>query len=345
MLVERIWVATESVSGLPLPVGLELLAAARRVGRVVEAVTWGDDAAAMVPELGRHGAVRVLSVAEVGPALPGVPVAAAVAARIEGGDRPDAVFLASTYDQRDIAGRLSARLDLPVLTNAVGVEAGEVATGAATADAPGPGPAALVAEHAVFGGATLVRAAITGRPPHLFVFRPKAFAAEPLAEAGVPEVVELAVPDGEVGGGATVTSRHAEASQGPSLDEAAVVVAGGRGLGDASRYALVEQLAVRLGGAPAATRAIVDAGWVPYAYQVGQTGKTVKPTVYVACGISGATQHLVGMKGAKHIVAINKDRDAPIFAIADLGVVGDVTKVLPRLLEALQARETRGGQQ
>ncbi|HVM02097.1 MAG TPA: electron transfer flavoprotein subunit alpha/FixB family protein [Acidimicrobiales bacterium] len=328
MTLDRIWVVAEPAGGGPATVGLELLTAARRLASTVEAVTWGD-AAASAPALGRHGARRVLAVEGAGPALPGVPVAAALAARVEAGDRPDAIFLATTYDQRDVAGRLSARLDLPLLTNAVGVA--------------GDGPA-LVVDHAVFGGATVVRARLTAGPPQLITFRPKSFAAEPEeGGGGVPPVEALPVPATGRTGAATVVRRHAEERSGPSLDEAAVVVAGGRGLGDPSRFELVERLARLLNGAPAATRAIVDAGWVPYAYQVGQTGKTVKPTVYVACGISGATQHLVGMKGARHIVAINKDRDAPIFAVADLGVIGDVTKVLPRLLEALEARNDPGG--
>ena len=145
----------------------------------------------------------------------------------------------------------------------------------------------------------------------------------------------MTVPELGATGSAKVVSQFVEESDGPKLDEAGIVISGGRGLGEAEKFQLIEDLANKLGGAAGASRAIVDAGWVPYSYQVGQTGKVVKPDIYIAAGISGATQHMVGMKGSKTIIAINKDPEAPIFSIADLGIIGDVHKVLPALLEAL----------
>jgi electron transfer flavoprotein alpha subunit len=195
----------------------------------------------------------------------------------------------------------------------------------------------LVTTEPVFGGTTDVKTTFTAAGPHLVLVRPKSFVAES-AGGGAAAVETIAVPDGGKSAGAKVINRHVEEREGPSLDEAAVVVSGGRGLGEQAQFVLVEDLAKLLKAAPGASRAIVDAGWVPYSYQVGQTGKVVKPTVYIAAGISGATQHMVGMKGSKNIIAINKDAEAPIFAVSDLGIVGDVHKVLPQLIEALKAR-------
>ena len=189
----------------------------------------------------------------------------------------------------------------------------------------------------IFGGNTLVETAFTGDGPFLAAFRPKSFVAESIGGAS-PQIVEAPVGDLGTQGSATVIAVHLEESTGPKLDEANIVVSGGRGLGEAAKYSMIEDLAKLLKGAPGASRAIVDAGWVPYSYQVGQTGKVVKPTVYIAVGISGATQHMVGMKGSKNIIAINKDKEAPIFGIADLGIIGDVHKVIPKLIEALKSR-------
>jgi electron transfer flavoprotein alpha subunit len=322
MAVNTSWVFAEGFQGKPLSGTLELLTKARQLGGTVEAFYAGEDADAIAPELGKYGATKVYTTGDLGDALLGSPVAAAMAAQIEAGNRPDIVLFAMTYDGRDVAGRLSAKLDRPVLTNGldIAVDGDEVTVGTA-----------------IFGGNTLVTTAYKSEPPFLAIFRPKSFTPEEGGGA-TPEVVTVDVPDTGAAGAAKVLDRHVEERSGPKLDEAAVVVSGGRGLGDAEKFEMIEELAKLLKGAPGASRAIVDAGWVPYAYQVGQTGKTVKPTVYIACGISGATQHMVGMKGAKNIIAINKDKDAPIFSIADLGVVGDVHKVVPKLIEALKAR-------
>ncbi len=321
MTLNTIWVVAEVADGRPLPVSLELLTKARELAGTVEAVAWGADTSSHAAALGSHGATRVHDVGDLGGALPGVPVGAAIAAAVQQGG-VDAVLVPHTYDGRDIAARLSVRTDRPVLTNVIDLRLdGD----------------RLVVGSSIFGGTLNLETVFTDGAPNIVVVKPKSFAAE---ETGGPaaEVVPLAVPDTAATNTARVVNRHVEERVGPKLDEADVVVSGGRGLGEAGKYQMIEELAKLLKGAPGASRAIVDAGWVPYAYQVGQTGKTVKPLVYIACGISGATQHLVGMKGAKNIIAINKDKEAPIFSVADLGVVGDVHKVVPQLIEALKAR-------
>ena len=322
MAIDKVWVLAEEADGAPTPVTLELLTEARAVASTVEVVAWGPDVAGLAGPLGDYGATTVYDVGDLDGALPGVPVAGAVATLIESGNAPDAILLPATYEGRDVAGRLSAKLDRPVLTNVTGLVESD---------------GGLASQHPVFGGSHIVTARFTGTGPAIFVIRAKSFAAEP-AGGGAASVVPASVPELASTNTAKVVERHVEERSGPKLDEAAVVVSGGRGLGEASNYALIEELAKLLHGAAGASRAIVDAGWVPYSHQVGQTGKTVKPTVYVACGISGATQHLVGMKGSKNIVAINKDQEAPIFSVADLGIVGDVHKVLPALIEELKAK-------
>ena len=282
------WVYAEARRGTPTRATRELVWAARRFADRV--VAFGPAAADV---------------------LPGGPVAAGVADAIAA--TADLVLFPTSYDGRDVAGRLSARLDRPIIANGVGlaVDGDEVTV-----------------ETSIFGGATAVRTAFRGPRPWLASFRPGSFAQD----GDVPEVRLVGAEDVPA---PRITARHEEARGGPSLDEAAVVVAGGRGLGSAETFALVATLAMRLGGAPAATRAAVDSGWAPYAWQVGQTGKTVTPTVYLAFGLSGAAQHLVGMRGARHVIAVNTERSAPIFGVADLGIVGDARQVLPRLIALL----------
>jgi electron transfer flavoprotein alpha subunit len=321
MALSNIWVVAEPANGAFTTTSLELLTHARTFGAAVSAITWGPQAESLAAQAGEYGATTLYNVGDLGNALPAVPVAAAIAALVASAGAPDAILIPTSYDGRDIAGRLSAKLDRPVSTNVTGLS-----------DDGG-----LVTEHPVFGGTLNVKAKFTAEGPGIIVVRAKSFAAEP---AGGAAASVVAIAAGLTGNTATATiqNSHVEERTGPKLEEAAVVVSGGRGLGEADKYTLIEEAAKLLNGAAGASRAIVDAGWVPYSHQVGQTGKTVKPTVYVACGISGATQHMVGMKGSKNIVAINKDADAPIFQIADLGIVGDVHKVLPALIEALKAR-------
>ncbi len=320
MSVGTIWVLAEASNGAVASITLEMLAKARELADTVECV-FGGDGDSVAAELGAHGATAVHATGDLAGALPGPSVAGAMAAAIAGGASPSAIFIGTTQTGRDVAGRLSVKLDAPVITNVTDV-----------ADDGG-----LVGVEPAFGGTQLVHTRFTSDKAGIFLLRPKSFEASETGGAAAA-VSALTVPDLGAAGAAVVTNSFVEESVGPKLDEAGVVVSGGRGLGEQDKFEMIEQLASKLGAAPGASRAIVDAGWVPYSYQVGQTGKVVKPDVYIAAGISGATQHLVGMKGSKTIIAINKDSEAPIFGVADLGIVGDVHKVLPQLLEALAAR-------
>jgi electron transfer flavoprotein alpha subunit len=321
MAINSIWVFAQTAGGAPTTGTLELLTKARSLSSNVSAFI-GGDASAVAGALGEYGATKVYATGDLAGKLPGPAVSAAMKAVIDGGDSPSVVMFPQNYEGRDVMARLSVKLNRTVITNNTDI--------ADSSDG-------VVATTPIFGGNTLVNTAFTGEGPHLVSFRPKSFAAES-ASGAAASVVAASVPDTGAAGAARVTAVHVEESTGPKLDEANIVVSGGRGLGEAGSYSLVEDLAKLLKGAPGASRAIVDAGWVPYSYQVGQTGKVVKPTVYIAAGISGATQHMVGMKGSKNIIAINKDKEAPIFGVADLGIVGDVHKVLPQLIELLKSR-------
>ena len=316
----KVLVFAEGEEGTPVSSTLELLTKARELGEV-EAAYVGTFVEPVATAVGEYGVTKLYATDPEG-ALTGAVGAELVAAVIEQAS-PDLVLFAQTYDGRDAIARLSARIDRPVLTNgfSVSVDGDSVRVGTQ-----------------VFGGATIVETEFTGPAPHLAAIRPKSFAAE-ASGGGAAAVEQIQIADPGRSLEAKVLDHHVEEREGPKLEEATVVVSGGRGIGSAESYGpLVDELASVLKGASGASRAIVDAGWVPYAKQVGQTGKTVKPKVYIALGISGATQHLVGMKGSDNIIAVNKDAEAPIFSIADLGVVGDVQKVVPKLIEALKAK-------
>lgn len=317
----NIWVFGEHSSGSLTTTTSELISAASTFASKVTVFVAGPTDEGVVATAGRFGADEVVFVTDVADRLVGTAVASALVGEVASAGAPRAIFFGATYEGRDCAARTSAKLNASVLTNVVNiVEDGE----------------RLLAEHAIFGGTEIATSSFAALNNCLFVIRAKSF---PLNE-NPKSAASRETTAGDIGaaGRARVKASNVEERKGPKLDEASIVVSGGRGLGKAESYQMVEDLASILKGAPGASRAIVDAGWVPYAYQVGQTGKTVKPTVYIACGISGATQHMVGMKGAKNIIAINKDQEAPIFSIADLGIVGDVHKVLPALIDALKTR-------
>ena len=309
----RVLVLVEHEDGVTKKVTYEMLTKARDLGEPV-AVFVGEGLGAAREGLARHGATAVYA-ARGDNRLAG-PLTGALAAAADRAE-PAAVLVAATPLGKDAGARLAARKGWGMLADIVDLDGD------------------LVATQNVFGGAMTVRAKVRTGTPVLAV-KPNSF---PVQEAPAsPEVADLDVAEAQ--DGVRVTD-HVVQEQGgrPDVAEAEIVVSGGRGLQDPANFALVEALADALGAAVGASRAAVDAGWYPHQHQVGQTGKTVSPQLYVAVGISGAIQHRAGMQTSKTIVAVNKDADAPIFAISDFGVVGDLFKVVPRLTDEIAKRK------
>ncbi len=321
-MAKTIWVLVEIENELPARSSLEVLGKAATLGRA-EAIVFGSQAAKVAANLGEYGADKVYVHADAAYdtylTLPAVDTISELLKQ----HQPDLLLFPTTYDARDIAARLNVRHNLGLITDVTGLEYdGEQLK----ATVPWGGENVVTATHPGEHGIILVR--------------PKAFSIEQ-TPGKTAEMEELTIALNAASQSIKILETVEEASDGPALEDASVIVSGGRGLGKAENYKLVEELAKTLGGAPGATRAIVDAGWLPYSYQIGQTGKTVKPTLYIACGISGAIQHLAGMKGAKFIVAINKDEHAPIFSVADLGIVGDALTIVPQLTAEVKKRKTQ----
>lgn len=321
----NIWVLIEHDGGNVKKVSLEMLTKAR------ELADGGEVAGIWIGEGHSEGAERVAS---AGPTRvyvcddpvfgeylisPAVDVIAALASE----HKPDALLVASSTDGKDIAARLAARLGSGITNDITALEKRD---------------GKLVGTYPAFGGSLLVECWSEGTPG-IYIVKPNAFGAE--TPGGSPEVVTVdtaAVQEGSKKARVTAVET-AESGGRPAVDEASVIVSGGRGLGGPENFAVIEALADVLGAGVGASRAAVDAGWYPHQNQVGQTGKTVSPQLYIACGISGAIQHRAGMQTSKNIVAINKDPEAPIFSIADFGVVGDLFKVVPALTEELAKRK------
>jgi electron transfer flavoprotein alpha subunit len=321
-MTEVLVLAERDASGEIKKVTLELLTAARRLGE--PSVVWtGPGAEAAQGRLAEYGAVKVYAADSPDFAGYVTAPAAELLAKLVNEKSPVAVLVAGTNDAKETAARLAVKIGSGTLTDAVNV----------TADA-----GKIVAEQPNFGGAITVRSSVrTGTP--IIALRPGAVTAEPAAAGADIEAVTFAASDEAKL--ARVTERApAEKGGRPDLSEAQIVVSGGRGTGSADGFGVIEQLADSLGAAVGASRAVVDAGWYPHQFQVGQTGKTVSPQLYVAVGISGAIQHRAGMQTSKTIMAINKDAEAPIFEIADYGIVGDLFTVVPQLIEDINKHKS-----
>jgi electron transfer flavoprotein alpha subunit len=315
----EVLVLVEHAEGALKKVSAELITAARVLGEPAAVVVGAPGTAApLVDGLKAAGAAKIyVAESDVVDEYLITPVLDVLAALAESAT-PAGVLLAATAEGKEIAGRLAARIGAGLLVDVVEVR---------------PGP---IGVHSIFGGAFTVEAQANGDTP-VFTVRAGAIEAEPADGAG--EQVTVEVPEPAENTTKIIAREPAVAGDRPQLTEATVVVSGGRGVGSAENFSVVEGLADSLGAAVGASRAAVDSGYYPGQFQVGQTGKTVSPQLYIALGISGAIQHRAGMQTSKTIIAVNKDEEAPIFEIADYGVVGDLFKVAPQLTEAVKARK------
>ena len=312
----EILVIAEQKDGAVKSASLQALTAAAGLGAPVVAVACGPSAAGAAPALGKHGAARVITV-DVD--TRDIAAWAASAAEVARSVAPSAVLLAHTLRGKDLGPRVAALLGAPMASDCV-----ELRSEGGT----------LVARRPVYAGKALVTVA-PSQGPLVVSLRPNAVTAQEHPAAGAVQSAPPAAPQPALG--AVIKEVMAAASKKIELTEASIIVSGGRGLKGPENFALIEELAAALGGAVGASRAVVDAGWRPHTDQVGQTGKTVSPQLYIAVAISGAIQHLAGMRTSKYIVAINKDPEAPIFKVADYGIVGDAFEVVPKLTAAVKA--------